>query len=58
MVYRYTSPIEHDYIKRKIMMFSIPVPAMSFNRNISEIQNFDDIKINSNVIYAIESKDP
>lgn len=57
-VYAYTSPIKREFIMRKLMKFTIPVPVLpmeneSLKGMIEEVRKFDDIAINNNVIYTL-----
>lgn len=58
LVYKFTSPLLKDYIKKKILMFSIPSPVMEFSGNLDQLKEFEDVKVHQNVVFALSTQEP
>lgn len=58
LVYKFSSPIYKEYIKKKVLMFSIAKPVLEIEGGIETIRGFDDVKTQQNVIFALESSEP
>jgi len=39
-------------------MFSIPSPVMEFDKNIEQLKEFEEVKDQKNVIFALSSQNP
>jgi hypothetical protein len=56
-IYKFTSPLEAKFFKKKILRFSIPDEVISFSDDVNLLKEFDDIKYDFNVLLALESND-
>ena len=58
LVYKFTSPMQSEYIKKKIMMFTINFPTIPYDGDLNRLQELDDIKVERSVMFAFETSDP
>jgi len=45
IVYKFTSPIQKDFILKRILMFSIPPPTIEFDGPVGKISELEDVKL-------------
>jgi len=50
-VYEYTSPLKREFVLRKLMKFTVPVPVIPFSGK-EDLTQFDDVHIHGNVVFA------
>ena len=53
MVYKFTSPIQKQYVIKKAMMFTIPSPWFEYSGDLEGIANSDDVRESRNVIFLL-----
>ncbi|CDW71844.1 UNKNOWN [Stylonychia lemnae] len=57
VVYKFSSPIQKEYILKRILMFSVPTPIIAFDGPVGKISELEDVKVQQNVIFALQSQD-
>ena len=55
-IYKFTSPLKSEYIKRKIMKFSVPVPVIPFDGSAQELGLFEEVRIHGNAIFQLNTQ--
>lgn len=59
-VYAYTSPLKKDWLVRKLLKFTMPVSVLPYSGDdlVKDLSQFDDVKLNHNIIFALISSNP